>query len=80
MPDETIPLEDKNDMTRATFRAAFPPIQSAIKIYGNGDGMRFQLDVPETEMDEGVKLLGMRGVVLKVSVSIDRDQERNYGL
>lgn len=52
-----------------TFFASFPPIQSAIKITGNGDGMRIQLDIPESEMGEAVKLLLLRQCVLQVKIS-----------
>ena len=54
------------DNDRATFRASIPPIMSGIKT--GGDGMRFQLDVPESDMAEAVKLLTMRGMVLVVTV------------
>ena len=55
-------------MAPASFRASFPPIQSAIKIAGTGDGMRLQLDVPESEMAEAVKLLAWRDQVLVVTI------------
>lgn len=51
-----------------TFLASFPPIMSAIKIYGNGDGMRIQLDIPESELAQAVELLTMRQCVLKVTI------------
>ena len=53
-------------MTVVTFLASFPPIQSAIK-RGN-DGMRIQLDIPESEMVNAVELLAMMNVVLKVTI------------
>lgn len=49
-----------------TFLASFPPIQSAIK--AGQDGMRIQLDIPESEMANAVELLAMRNVVLRVTV------------
>ena len=52
----------------ATFLAAFPAIQSAIKIYGDRQGMRLQFDVPESEMGEAVKLLMWRECILKVTI------------
>lgn len=64
-------MDDKADMTRAVFRAAFPCIQSAIKI--GPDGCRVQLDIPESEMAEAVKLLAWRQVVLRVTVEPDDD-------
>lgn len=41
--------------------------------------MRFQMDVPESDMGEAVKLLAMRGMVLRVVVTAEREG-RNYGL
>ena len=55
-------------MNQANFLALFPPIMSAIKIAGNGDGMRIQLDIPESEMGEAVKLLQWRDVGLRVTI------------
>ena len=56
------------DQDRAVFEAAFPAIQSAIKIYGDRQGMRVQLDVPESEMGEATKLLLWRERVLRITV------------
>jgi hypothetical protein len=52
----------------ASFLAAFPSIQSAIKVHGTRDGMRIQLDIPESEMGEAAKLLMWRERVLRVQV------------
>ena len=52
----------------ATFRASIPPIMSGIKT--GGDGMRLQLDIPETDMPEAAKLLLMRGKRLLVTVEV----------
>jgi len=49
-----------------SFLASFPPIQSAIKV--GQDGARVQLDIPETEMPSIVRLMFMRGIVLKITV------------
>ena len=63
----------------ATFRATFPPIQSAIKIYGDETGMRIQLDIPESDMAQAVKLLTMRGKVLQVTVTVKNGKKAaNY--
>lgn len=56
------------------FRASFPPIQSAIKITGDGAGMRIQFDIPESEMSEAVKLMLCREKVLIVTVEVDEQQ------
>ena len=63
----------------ARFRAAFPCIQSAIKIYGDRQGMRVQLDIPESEMAEAVKLLQWRERVLIVTVEPEKDDDRAKG-
>ena len=60
------------DMDRATFRAAFPSIQSAIKVTGDGNGVRVQLDIPESEMAEAVKLLQWRQCVLVVTIEPEK--------
>lgn len=52
-----------------TFLASFPPIQSAIKV--GQDGARVQFDIPETEMPAIVRLMLMRGIVLRVTVEVD---------
>ena len=52
----------------ASFLAAFPTIQSAIKIYGDLQGMRIQFDIPESEMGEAIKLLMWRERVLRLTV------------
>lgn len=57
---------------RAEFLASFPPIQSAIKVDGAGNGMRVQLDIPESEMGEALKLLMWRECVLKVVIEPER--------
>jgi hypothetical protein len=56
------------DMNTAVFIATIPPIMTGIK--AGADGMRFQMDVAETEMGEAVKLIGMKGKQLKVTVQV----------
>lgn len=58
---------------RVTFLASFPPIGSAIKVSGNGDGMRVQLDVPESEMANAVPVLAWREKRLRVTVELLED-------
>ena len=55
---------------KITFLAAFPPIQTAIKTSGNGDGMRIQLDIPEDQMEHALWLLNMRQQILRVTVEV----------
>lgn len=54
-----------------TFLASFPAIQSAVKVSGNGEGLRLTLDVPESEMANAIGLLAMRDKVLKVTVELN---------
>ena len=61
----------------ATFRATIPPIMSGIKT--GGDGMRVQFDIPESDMGEAAKLLGMRGRVLTVTVSAEPIDDGRFG-
>jgi len=65
---------------KATFLAAFPSIQSAIKVHGNNDGMRIQWDIPESEMAEAVKMLAWRERVLRVTVEPDDATARRVGV
>jgi hypothetical protein len=53
---------------KITFLATFPPIQSAIKITGNRDGMRIMLDIPETELGAAARLILMRESAFRVTV------------
>jgi len=57
----------------ATFLASFPAIQGAIRVTGDLQGMRLQLDVPESEMAEAVKLLMWRQRVLRVTIEPEPD-------
>lgn len=60
-----------NELNRAVFAASIPPIMSGIKT--GSDGMRLQLDIPESDMAEAVKLLAMRGKRLVVTVEVMQD-------
>jgi hypothetical protein len=59
------------DLSKAVFSASIPNIMSGIKT--GSDGMRLQLDIPESDMGEAVKLLAMRGKRLVVTVEIWTD-------
>ena len=52
------------------FYGSIPDIQSAIKISGNG-AIRLQVDVPETELAEAIKIVAARGEVIKVTMEWD---------
>lgn len=55
-----------DDVQHATFLAAFPAIQSAIKC--GQDTWRIQLDIPASELQEAKKLLDWQGVALMITV------------
>lgn len=61
-------------LDKAQFTAAIPDIMSGIKT--GSDGLRFQMDVPETEMGEAIKLINMRGKLLKVTVEVIQNDGR----
>lgn len=55
------------DQPIAQFKAYLPAIQSAIKT--GPDGARIQLDIPQTEKEEYMKLQDAFDKVLKITVS-----------
>lgn len=61
MPDDNIPT--------LTFRASIAPIMSGIRV--GLDGMRLQLDIPESDMSKAAALLALRGVGLLVTVAVE---------
>jgi len=56
------------DLDEAVFLFTFPPILSAFKIHGEGEGMRVQLEIPESEMGEAIKQLAWRGIVCEARI------------
>lgn len=62
--------QDLMTQNSITFLASFPPIGSAIKVSGDGGGMRLQLDVPETELVNAALLLAWRQKRLRVTVEV----------
>jgi hypothetical protein len=50
-----------------TFRASIPPMETAIKIHGDG-GARLQLDIAESDLAGFLPALVMRGHVLSVTL------------
>ncbi len=55
-----------------TFRASIPPIQSAVRLDGGGDGMRLQLDIPATDVEAALDLWrAMAGTSFRVVIVRD---------
>lgn len=57
------------------FLASFPNVQSAIRVAGDG-GARITLDIAESEMPAIVRLMLMRGMVLRVTVEPEQVEEQ----
>lgn len=57
-----------------SFLAAFPPIQSAIKMHGEG-GCRIQLDIPENEMGAFIRAISWTGKILRVTIEVDKSND-----
>lgn len=55
-----------------TFLASLPPIQSAIKI--GGDGARVQFDVPKSDLEAIKRLMDQAGKVLSVAIVVAPDE------
>jgi len=53
-----------------TFRATIPPMETAIKIHGEG-GARMQLDIAESDLGGFLPALVMRGRVLMVTLTAE---------
>ena len=68
-------------MDAITFRASFPPILTAIKRSGNGDGLRIQLDIPESDVlgAIGLAALTQERLLVTVKVLTDLDDETQKG-
>lgn len=58
--------DKKRPLATAVFFAVLPDIQTAIKI--GSDGMRIQLDVPETEKPKAIPVIAMTHKVLEVTI------------
>lgn len=59
---------DPHNVNSATFLASFAPILTSIKVHGSREGMRIQLDIPESEMGNAMNLFLWRECVLEVTV------------
>ena len=54
--------------TIAQFVAVLPDVAAALRVNGHGDG-RLQLDLPQSELAEALKLIAFgRGIALRVTI------------
>ena len=60
-----------------SFIASLPPIQSAMSVSGNRDGMRIKLDVSENEVPNAIKLMLFSGQIFKVTVEVIEQEVKN---
>lgn len=51
------------------FKCTVSPLVSAIKVTGDGSGMRILFDIPETELANALGILTMRESVLEVQIT-----------
>jgi hypothetical protein len=58
---------------KITFLASMPPIDSALRFSGAGNGARLQLDIPENQLEFAAWLLTMRQCRLRVTIEIVTD-------
>lgn len=65
------------DESAITFVASFAPIQSAIQITGNGDGVRIKLDIPESDILPFLHMLALRQTAFEVTITpYETDNDR----
>lgn len=57
-----------------TFRATIPPMETAIKIHGEG-GARMQLDIAESDLGGFLPILAMRQHILECTVRVAKTRE-----
>ena len=62
---------------RVEFEAIIPSTVTAIRIHGD-EGMRFQLDVDESNLPAALGLLTMRGRLLKITVELAGKSWTNF--
>ena len=55
-------------MNKISFIATLPPIQSAMNVSGNGDGMRIKLDIPQSEIGNAIRLTLLQNTAFKVTI------------
>ncbi len=55
-------------MEKIEFVASLPDILSAINIAGQDGNSRIKLDIPASDVEAVVKLIGLKGEVFKVTV------------
>ena len=61
------------------FFAYLPPIQSAIMVDGTGDNLQVKLNIPLKLSPDGLRLAGMTGKKLKVTVEEVEEPKQEPG-
>ena len=51
-----------------SFLASLPPIQSAMSVSGDHQGMRIKIDVPECDVPNAVRLMLLAGKLFRVTI------------
>ena len=68
-----------DDLDEAVFLFTFPAIQTAIKIYGDNQGARAQIEIPENQMGAFLKMLQWRGGVMEARVRLVDGNDTTVG-
>lgn len=53
-----------------SFLASLPPIQSAMSVSGNHNGMRMKIDIPETEVPIAIKAMLFAEKLIRVTIEV----------
>jgi len=64
-------MSNKRQQDGVTFRASIPPVETAIKVHGEG-GARMILDVAESDLAGFLPALAYRGRMLRVTIEEDK--------
>ena len=65
-------------MEAICFVASLPDIGGAIRISGAGNGARIQLDIPQSDIAEAVRMTMVQGQLLRVTVEVDNGSEEKH--
>jgi len=57
-----------SELPKLSFLAALPPIQSAMSVSGNNDGMRIKIDVSNAEVPNAVRLMLYANKLFRVTI------------
>ena len=65
-----------SDLPKLSFVASLPPIQSAMSVSGNNDGMRIKIDVSNDEVPNAVRLMLFANKLFRVTIEPLEDDKK----